>query len=154
MKTETFALLPDNVFARYFVAYAVSIFVITEPIHPVLATLWLLVFVDTIFGTWAAKKRKDQIEISSGGRRALVKVFVYTSLTVTTFFMEKYITSSWLYLLKGITMACALVEIASILENAGIILDKPVFKFIIDKIHARSGKFEVKPTTNKKEKEQ
>lgn len=124
-------------------AFFVAVISVLTPIIPLMLTVGGLIFVDTIFGVWAANKRKEPIS-SKGLSRLITKMLVYQIVIITLFFYEKHIVGDMLPVMKTAATMLSVVEVISILENAGIIIDKPVFKFLIDKLSSKSNKFEGK----------
>lgn len=122
--------------------YALGVAVVAQiaPIIPLMLSVGLLITVDTVFGVWAAYKKKEVVS-SSGFSRLIVKMFVYQTVIITLFFYEKHITGDWIPLMKTAATMLSVVEVISILENSGIILDKPVFKYLITKLSSKSNKF-------------
>lgn len=129
----------------YIFSYAllVSTISVLTPIIPLMLTVGGLICVDTLFGIWAAKKRKEKFS-SNGLSRLIAKMCVYQTVIVTLFFYERHIVGDLLPVMKVATTTMSVVEVISILENAGIIIDKPVFRFLIDKLSSKSNKFEGK----------
>lgn len=121
-------------------AIIVSAFTYLEPILPMVLSVYFLLFADTILGTWAAYKRGEKIS-SKGLTRMVAKIAVYSLVIFTLFNIDKHILFNNLHSVKVAAMSLAIVEVVSLLENAGIILDKPVFKFLIDKLMSKSTKF-------------
>ncbi|AHZ84635.1 hypothetical protein Bb109J_c1945 [Bdellovibrio bacteriovorus] len=113
------------------------------PIVPLMVTVGGLILVDTLFGVWAAKKRGDALS-SNGLSRLLTKMCVYQIVVVTLFFFEKHITGDVLPVMKIAASMMSVVEVISILENAGIIIEKPVFRYLIEKLSSKSKKFDGK----------
>lgn len=126
-----------------FYSFAVAVAAQLSPIIPLMMTVGGLIVVDTVFGIWAAKKRG--VEFSSNGlSRLATKMCVYQIVVVTLFFFEKHITGDLLPVMKIAASMLSVVEVISILENAGIIIEKPVFRFLIEKLSSKSKKFEDK----------
>lgn len=121
-------------------AFFVAVISVLAPIIPLMLTVAGLISVDTIFGICAAKKRNERFS-SKGLSRLSVKMGVYQTVIVTLFFYEKHIVGDLLPVMKTAATMLSVVEVISILENAGIIIDKPVFKFLIDKLSSKSNKF-------------
>lgn len=121
-------------------AFFVAVISVLAPIIPLMLTVAGLISVDTIFGIYAAKKRKEKFS-SNGLSRLIAKMCVYQTVIVTLFFYERHIVGDLLPVMKVATTTMSVVEVISILENAGIIIDKPVFRFLIDKLSSKSNKF-------------
>lgn len=122
-------------------ALLVGIYVQIAPIVPLMLTVGLLITVDTCFGIWAAIKRGEQFT-SNGLSRLTVKMCVYQVTIITLYFYEKHITGDFLPVMRIAATMLSVVEVISILENAGIILGKPVFRTLINKLSSKSNKFE------------
>lgn len=124
----------------WFYAMVIAALAQLAPIVPLMATVGLLIFVDTTFGIWAAIKRNEQIT-SKGLSRLIAKMFVYQTTVCTFFYIETHIMADFLPLTKLVATCIVLVESISVLENAGIILSKPIFKILIEKLSSKSTKF-------------
>lgn len=122
--------------------YALGVAAVAQiaPIFPLMLTVGLLIAVDTAFGVWAAFKRGEKLS-SKGVSRLVTKMCVYQTVIVTLFFYEKYITGDLLPIMRTAATMLSVVEVISIMENAGIIIDKPVFKFLVEKLSSKSDKF-------------
>lgn len=124
----------------YIFAALVSLASMITPIVPLMLTVGLLIAVDTVFGVWSAMKRNEKVT-SKGLSRLIAKMCVYQTVVVTLFFIETHIMGSLLPLVKLGAMGIVFVEILSVLENAGFIVGKPVFNFLIQKLSSKSRKF-------------
>ena len=122
-------------------AYALMLSALTyvTPIIPILLTVCLLIIVDTILGVWSSIKRGHRITSNRAGR-IITKMFVYQTVLLTLFVVEQHIWGEWIAAVKIAAGAIAVVETISILENSGIILGEPVFKFLINKLGSKSNK--------------
>lgn len=106
------------------------------PVQPVLVSLGVIIFMDTILGIWAAKKSGEKI-VSSRGWRVFQKICV---MIVVIIGMHAYEDLSK-GMIPAVTMAAtgfALFEVLSILENAQRILGVPLFKFLIKKLDSKN----------------
>ena len=87
------------------------------PIQPLLITVGVLIAADTVTGIMAAKKRGEKIT-SAGLGRSIVKMFVYQTVLITGFLMEKYLLQdTGIPILKLISGVIGLTEFISLLEN-------------------------------------
>ena len=130
-------------------AFFVGAVSVLTPIIPLMLTVGMLIVVDTVFGVWSAIKRKQRIT-SNGLSRLAVKLFVYQTIIVTLFFFEQHIVGDLMPIMKTAATMLSVVEVISILENAGIIIEKPVFRYLIDKLSSKSNKFSEDENKNKK----
>lgn len=121
-------------------AFFVAAISVLTPIIPLMLTVGMLIVVDTIFGVCSAIKRKERIT-SNGLSRLAVKLFVYQTVIVTLFFFEQHIVGELMPVMKTAATMLSILEVISILENAEIIVEKPVFRFLIDKLSSKSNKF-------------
>ena len=134
-------------------ALALSAFAYLEPIMPIVLAVYSLLIADTFLGVWAARKRGERLT-SKGLTRMVAKMTVYSTVIFTLFNIDKYILFDNLHSVKVAAMSLAIVEVVSLLENAGTIIEKPVFKFLIDKIMSKSTKYskeETKPTQSRED---
>lgn len=131
--------LMKNEFLLWLYALSLSTLAVLAPIHPILITVGCLIAVDTVLGVWASKKRGERISSARAGR-VVSKVFVYELVLIILFMVETNVWGKWLPAVQIAAGAICVVEVISLLENAGIILDKPVFKFLIDKLGSKSKK--------------
>lgn len=122
-------------------SFFVAVLAQLAPIAPLMWTVGLLIAVDTVFGIWAASRRAERLT-SNGLSRLITKMFVYQTVIITLYFYEKHITGDFLPVMRIAATMLSVVEVISILENAGIILGKPVFRTLINKLSSKSNKFE------------
>lgn len=132
-------LLPDDPTLRYTFAVIYTGLALVQPIWPVLITLGILVAADTLLGIWASKKRGVGFK-SSLGWRVFTKLFIYQFVLVVLYFAETYVWKGWIPAVTLASGGVAVVEVASILENATTILGTPVFKFLQNKLDSKSKK--------------
>lgn len=128
-----------NEFILWVYALMLSALTYITPIIPILLTVGLLIMVDTVLGVWASIKKQDRITSNRAGR-TISKIFVYQTVLLTLFVVEQHIWGEWIAAVKIAAGAIAVVETISILENSGIILGEPVFKFLINKLGSKSNK--------------
>lgn len=131
--------LPDDPFLKYAIAVLYSAIALVAPIWPVLITLGFLVAADTILGVWASMKRGDKFR-SWLGWRVFSKLFIYQFVIIVLYFAETHVWKGWIPAVNLAAGGVALVEVASILENATSILGTPVFKFLQNKLDSKSRK--------------
>lgn len=106
------------------------------PIHALIVTTGFLIFSDTFLGVWAAMKRGEKI--SSGRLRDMVtKMLVYQTVIITGFFVQTHMVPE-IPFTKLAAAAIAFVEIKSLYENASVILGKPLFSEIIDRLGSKN----------------
>lgn len=131
--------LMKNEYALWAYALVLSAVTYITPIIPMLLTVGLLISVDTVLGVWASLKKQERITSNRAGR-VLTKFFIYQMTLVTLFVVEQNIWGTWIAAARIAAGAIAVVEVISILENSGIILGQPVFKFLINKLGSKSNK--------------
>lgn len=124
---------------RWASAFLLSSLTYISPIVPILLTVGLLIFVDTILGVWASIKKQERFTSARAGR-VISKMFVYQMVLLTLYVVEKNIAGDWIAIVRIAAGAIAIVEVTSILENSGTILGQPVFKFLINKLGSKSNK--------------
>lgn len=110
---------------------------ILAPIKAVMITVGVLIFVDLISGTWAAKKRNEPIT-SAAFRRTLSKMLIYQVAVISGFLVEHYILQGDIPVSKIIAGFIGLVELKSVLENGNTILGTDVFKALIAKLGSKN----------------
>lgn len=99
-------------------AFALSILAIFAPIQPLLLAVGFLIAADTLTGIMAAHKRGEKIT-SSGFSRSIAKLFIYQTVIVTGFLMEKYLIADLgLPVVKLLAGVIGVTEFVSLLENA------------------------------------
>lgn len=113
-----------------FVAAIVAVF---APVHGTMITAFLLVFVDTVTGTIAAKKRNEVITSRRMGD-AVKKIALYQTAIVLAFLTEKYMLGGTLPLVNMVAGLIGFNELLSVLENLNSISGKDLLKVAIDKI--------------------
>lgn len=114
----------------------ISIVAVFAPIHAILITTMVLIFMDLILGTYAAYKRGEEIT-SAGLRRTITKMFVYQIVLMTSFLGETYLLGGIIPVVKLVAGFIGLVEIKSLLENASSITNLD-FKSIIKKLGSKN----------------
>ena len=96
----------------------VAIIVVFAPIKSALFTAGILITLDLILGVAAAKKRKENVRISSAMRRSLTKALMYGLAIITAFLTQKYLTGDLFPICNIATAFVGLAELTSLLENA------------------------------------
>lgn len=109
------------------------------PIHMVMTTVGVLIFVDLFLGIWAALKRKEEIK-SSVMRRTISKILIYQLVVISAFLCETYLFGGLIPACKLAASVIGLVELKSILENADSINGEPLFKKLIQKLGSDNDK--------------
>jgi sugar phosphate permease len=115
---------------KYLLELLVAITVVLAPIKAVMITVGILVFVDKLFGVWAAKKRGEKFS-SARMSHSVTKALVYQSAVITGFLVEKYLMDGALPVCKIIAGLIGSVELKSLLESGQEILGQPVFKAVV-----------------------
>lgn len=118
-------------------AAAVAVIAILAPIHSVMLTAGILIFLDLALGVAAARKRKEPIT-SAALRRTVTKIVVYQTAIITGFLCEKFLLSGSIPIVKLAAGAIGLVEMKSILENLDEINGAPVFKSIVNSLGSKN----------------
>ena len=88
---------------------------IIAPVQAVMLTVGFLIFVDTLTGIMAAKKRGENLS-SSGFRRVVNKMLTYQLAVLSGFFVETYIGVGF-PITKAVAGAIAISELSSVMEN-------------------------------------
>lgn len=114
-------------------AILLTILAILAPIHPIMFATTVLVGLDTITGIWAALKKKKKIR-SAKLREVISKTIVYQTAIICSFVVETYMHFDLVPVVKITAAAIGMVELLSVMENINIILDKNVFKMVIEKL--------------------
>lgn len=115
------------------------IFAFTAPLQPILLTVFIMVFADTSTAVWAAI-RNDTPVTSSGLRRTLSKLAIYSLLIVTAFLIDQNILGQFAYLTKVVSGYIGIVEFTSIVENSNKILGQNIFHMLIKKLGSHNDK--------------
>jgi len=118
---------------------SLSFIAMLAPIHPVMISVGVLIFADTVFGIWAAHKRGERITSHRMGH-TVGKMFAYQGVLVTGFFVQTHLLTDFIPVVKIIAGYIALVEFKSLLENASAILGKDIFKELIAQLGSKSNK--------------
>jgi hypothetical protein len=116
-----------------------SIVALLAPIHAVMLTVGVLIFVDLVLGIWAAIKRKEEIK-SSVMRRTISKILIYQLVVISAFLCETYLFGGLIPACKLAASVIGLVELKSILENADSINGEPIFKKLVKKLGSDNDK--------------
>jgi len=120
-----------------------SFVVLLTPIHPVIISVGALIFADTFFGIWAAKKRGDKISSKRMGD-SVVKMLVYQVVLITGFLVETNLIDGAVPIVKLAALYIGMVEVKSLLENSSTILGRDIFKDIVVRLGSKSDKPESK----------
>lgn len=94
------------------------------PIQGIMLTVGFLIFMDTAFGIWKARKKKEKLT-SRGFSKIISKMFLYEGAIIGFFLIDKYILGDILFrlfsveflLTKLVGLVLASVEVFSIDEN-------------------------------------
>lgn len=105
------------------------------PIWPVLSSLLILLFVDTVFGIWASIKTKKPLTSARGGR--IISKFFVWALTLYALYRYEQI-NHYVEAVKIAAGAIGFVEAMSILENANVILGQNIFSLLIGMISSKN----------------
>ena len=127
----------DNTLYKIVIAGSTAFLAEMGPIIPMILTLGLLIFVDTVLGVWASIKQKKPI-VSPKAERVIIKGFIYIVVVGTLFMVEKHIWNDFFGASRVAASGIAIYECLSILENAGIILGEPVFEKIIKRLGSKN----------------
>ncbi len=114
-------------------AVAVAAIACLAPIQAVLVTVTLLICSDFVLGTFAAKKRGEQVT-SASMRRTVSKFLIYEAVVILGFLLQHYLMDDIMPVAKICAGAIGLVEFKSILENADELNGGSLFKALIDKL--------------------
>lgn len=120
-----------------------SFVVLLTPIHPVVISVGVLIFADTFFGIWAAKKRGEKISSKRMGD-SVVKMLVYQIVLITGFLVETHLIDGAVPIVKLAALYIGMVEVKSLLENASTILGRDIFKELVGRLGSKSDKPESK----------
>lgn len=126
----------SDIFSLYLKALAMAVWGFAAPVMPVIASLFILVFIDTFLGIWAAIKLKESL-ISGKGWRLITKLCIM-SVTLVAMHNFELLSRNLIPAVSLVATALAIVEAKSILENAGIILGQPLFKYLITKLDSKN----------------
>lgn len=110
---------------------------VLAPIHAILITVGILIFVDAITGIWAAIKRLEPIS-SAALRRTVSKFVIYQTAIITGFLLQKYILDDAIPVTKLVAGVIGLVEFKSVLENANIIMGVNLFKELLKQLGSKN----------------
>lgn len=128
----------ETIIWTYLQAFVLSIWVHILPVSPVLFSLFILIGLDTVLGLWASAKVGKAIT-SGRAWRIFSKTAVMTMVMVAADKFYGIAKEIWDFpVLSIVGLTFAIVELMSILENAGIILEKPLFKWLIEKLDSKN----------------
>lgn len=119
-------------------AFVFSIWVHLVPIYPALLSLFILIGIDTVTGIWASLKTGRSF-ISGRAWRIFSKIFVMTLVMKAAYEFQSLGKGIWEFsAVSAVGLAFAVVELISILENAGLILGQPMFAWLIKKLDSKN----------------
>ena len=108
------------------------------PIHAIMISVGVLIFIDLFTGIWAALKRKEKIQ-SAIMRRTISKIVIYQLAVISAFILETYLLPS-VPATKIVAGVIGLVEFKSVIENSNTIVDGDVFRSILRKLGSENDK--------------
>lgn len=111
---------------------------IVAPYEPLLSGAFLLIFLDTLTGIWAALKRGEAI-VSAELRHAGTKGLIYLTGLLAGIAAERMVPNGIAFA-KSIGSLIAIAELLSILENCNTILGNRVFDLLLRKLGSRNQK--------------
>ena len=128
----------EDLFFLYGQAFILSVWAHILPVAPVLLSLFILIGLDTFLGIWASIKLGRKL-ISGRSWRIFTKIFVMTAVMVAADKFHGIAKNIWEFdAISLIGLTFAIVEIVSILENASVILEKPLFKWVVEKFDSKN----------------
>jgi len=122
---------------EFFVKLGIAAVAALAPIHAVLVSVGVLVFVDIVTGVWSAKKQGQAIS-SARLRDSVTKLLIYQVLIITGFLVETHLIEGLIPIVKIAAGLIVAVEFVSVLENMNKILGNDMFQIIIDKLGSKN----------------
>lgn len=108
------------------------------PVHAMMITVGVLIFLDLVTGIWASIKRGDKVT-SAAMRRTISKILIYNIAVITGFLLEKYLIGGIVPASNLIAGTIGIIETISILENGNSILGDNIFSIVIAKLKLKLG---------------
>lgn len=102
---------------EHLLALSVWTAVALAPVRSALLTSLALVFLDLIFGVWAAKKKGESVAFSSAVRRTLGKAAAYSFILVLGFAVEQNLLGDAIPLVRIAGGWVGMTELRSIMKN-------------------------------------
>lgn len=112
---------------------AVVLFALLTPIHPLMASAGAMIFIDTLTGMLAARKRGERIT-SAALRRTISKMVVYQLAILSGFILERYMLADALPVAKLAAGWVGVTEFKSIIENLSTIQGTPILGDVLKKL--------------------
>lgn len=109
------------------------------PIQAIIVSVGFLIIADTITGIWAAIKRGEAIK-SAAMRRTVSKFVIYQLAIISGFVVQKFLLNDLVPIVNIIAGVIGMVELKSVLENAGSIVGQDIFKLILFKLGSQNDK--------------
>ena len=106
------------------------------PVKPIIFAIGFLVIVDLITGIWAAHKRNERIA-SNGIRRTITKTLAYMAAIICSHVMNIYFLQGIIDPVKVVSGLIAVTEFQSLMENLSSILQKDLWKVILEKLQGQ-----------------
>lgn len=127
----------DIIAEKYLIPFLIACLTAIAPIHTAMIVVGLLIFGDMILGVWAAIKRGEVIR-SARLRDTVTKMFVYHTALILGFLVEVHLVQGDLPIAKLTASVIGIVEMKSVFENSSVILGKPLFQEILNKLGSKN----------------
>lgn len=114
----------------------VSALAVIAPIHAVMLMVVFLPVADMVTGILASRKSGQKIS-SAGLRRTVAKITVYEIAILLAFGLQQTGLDGGLPLAKLCASMVALTELKSVFENIDVVVGKPVFGELIDRLRGQ-----------------
>lgn len=115
----------------------VAIIAIFAPAESVIVTAFVLLLVDLITGTAAARKQGIPI-VSSKIKITVIKALLYETVIILAFLVGQYLTGPLIPVLSIVASVIGLTELTSIMENLDIITGGNILQGLINAVKRAS----------------
>lgn len=115
----------------------VAIIAIFAPAESVIVTAFVLLLVDLVTGTAAARKQGIPI-VSSKIKITVIKALLYETVIILAFLVGQYLTGPLIPVLSIVASVIGLTELTSIMENLDIITGGNILQGLINAVKRAS----------------
>ena len=123
MKKEAVIILTN--LKASIVKYTLLGLTLLAPIKIFIVLVGIFIFLDTVFGIWAAKQQKQPLR-SSKLARFISKLFVYNTVVITAYILDVNLLGEFFLLFLSIPLAITKITVIALVVNEVYSIDEKV----------------------------
>ena len=123
MKKEAVIILTN--LKASIVKYTLLGLTLLAPIKIFIVLVGIFIFLDTVFGIWAAKQQKQPLK-SSKLARFISKLFVYNTVVITAYILDINLLGEFFLLFLSIPLAITKITVIALVVNEVYSIDEKV----------------------------